>query len=425
MVHELPEIQRQAFITALETAVAQARAESANIGLLLIDIANLTQVNHLHGYPAGDAMLSSACHHLLAISKLPDTVFRIGSHQFAFILPGLTNPAFISLAMNRIQRLLEEELSVDAGRLAPEIRIGLSVNIEGRRDALSVLALAEASLANAKLGGQYRLEDLIGEDAEVQRDLSLEQDFRDALYENAFELYYQPKVSIADGSVASAEALLRWIPAHRDPVPPELVLQLADGAGKGFELTKWVVHRTLRQIRDWQDGPGMKLALNIQANMVNNPDLASMLKDSLRIWGVQPDQLTVEITESGIIEDKESGFDNLQALRRQGINMAIDDFGTGYSSLSYFKHIPATELKIDRSFISRMLEEPLDLELVKAIIHLAHQFGLTVVAEGVEDKATLDLLRELNCDYAQGYYFSPPLPGSEFVAWLEAYRADT
>ncbi len=147
MVHELPEIQRQAFITALETAVAQARAESANIGLLLIDIANLTQVNHLHGYPAGDAMLSSACHHLLAISKLPDTVFRIGSHQFAFILPGLTNPAFISLAMNRIQRLLEEELSVDAGRLSPEIRIGLSVNLEGRRDALSVLALAEASLA--------------------------------------------------------------------------------------------------------------------------------------------------------------------------------------------------------------------------------------------------------------------------------------
>ncbi len=425
MVHELPEIQRQAFITALETAVAHARAESDNIGLLLIDIANLTQVNHLHGYPAGDAMLSSACHHLLAISKLPDTVFRIGSHQFAFILPGLTNPAFISLAMNRIQRLLEEELSVDAGRLAPEIRIGLSVNLEGRREALSVLALAEASLANAKLGGQYRLEDLIGEDVEVQRDLSLEQDFRDALYENAFELYYQPKVSIADGSVVSAEALLRWIPAHRDPVAPEIVLQLADDAGKGFELTKWVVHRTLRQIRDWQDGPGVKLALNIQANMVNNPDLAAMLKDSLRIWGVEPSQLTVEITESGIIEDKESGFDNLQALRKQGINMAIDDFGTGYSSLSYFKHIPATELKIDRSFIGRMLEEPLDLELVKAIIHLAHQFGLTVVAEGVEDEDTLDLLRELNCDYAQGYYFSPPLPGSEFVTWLEAYRTNT
>ena len=425
MVHELPEIQRQAFITALETAVAQSRAEGVNIGLLLIDIANLTQVNHVLGYPAGDGMLAQACHHLLSISKLPDTVFRIGSHQFAFILPGLTNPAFISLAMNRIQRLLEEELAVEADQLAPEIRIGLSVNLEGHRDALAVLALAEASLAHAKLGGQYRLEDLIGEDAEVMRDLSLEPDFRDARYDNAFELHFQPQGSSADGSGTSAEALLRWMPPGRDPVPPEMVLQLADDAGKGYELTKWVVHRTLRQLRDWRDGPGVRLALNIQPNMVNNPDLAGMLKDSLRIWGVPPDQLTVEITESGIIEDKESGFDNLLSLRKQGINMAIDDFGTGYSSLSYFKQIPATELKIDRSFVSRILEEPLDLELVKAIIHLAHQFGLSVVAEGVEDEETLTLLRELNCDYVQGYYFSPPLPASEFVAWLDDYRRDS
>ena len=423
MVHELPEIQRQAFVTALETAVAQARAESANLGLLLVDIANLSQVNHLNGYPAGDDMLATACHHLLAISKLPDTVFRIGSHQFAFILPGLTNPAFISLAMNRIQRLLEETLSAAPDRLAPEIRIGLSVNLEGRRDALAVLALAEASLAHAKLGGQYRLEDLIGEDVEVVRDLSLEKDFRDALHDNAFELYFQPKVSIADGAVDSAEALLRWLPADRDPVPPEMVLQLADQAGKGYELTKWVVHRALRQLRDWRDGPQIRLALNIQANMVNNPDLAGMLKDSLRIWGVEPDLLTVEITESGIIEDKESGFDNLLSLRREGIAMAIDDFGTGYSSLSYFKHIPATELKIDRSFVGRMLTEPLDLELVKAIVHLAHQFGLSVVAEGVEDAKTLDLLRDIGCDYAQGYYFSPPLPAAEFEAWLDTYRA--
>ena len=142
MVHELPEIQRQAFITALETVVAQTHSEGGNMGLLLVDIANLSQVNHLYGYPAGDAMLSSACHHLLSISKLPDTVFRIGSHQFAFILPGLTNPAFISLAMNRIQSLLSEELTEETLQLAPEIQIGLSVNIEGRRAALKVLAPA-------------------------------------------------------------------------------------------------------------------------------------------------------------------------------------------------------------------------------------------------------------------------------------------
>ena len=168
------------------------------------------------------------------------------------------------------------------------------------------------------------------------RDLSLEQDFREALHDNAFELYFQPKVNLNDGRVDGAGALLRWNPEQREAVPPEMVLQLAEETGKAYELTKWVVHKTLRQLRDWREGPDIQLALNIQANMVNNPDLAAMLKDSLRIWGVKPGQLTVEITESGIIEDKESGFDNLLSLRKQGIQMAIDDFGTGYSSLSYF-----------------------------------------------------------------------------------------
>lgn len=421
MVHELPEIQRQAFITALETAVSGARHASGNLGLLLVDISNLSQINHHHGYLAGDELLASACHLLFSVSKLPDTVFRVGSHQFAFILPGLTNPAFISLAMNRIQRLLEDDLPRGPDMISPEVRIGLSVNMAGKRDALTTLALAEASLSNIKLGGHYRLEDLIGEDIQSARDLDLEQRFREALQDNDFELRYQPKVRIATGRVESAEALIRWQPAGRDPVSPEMIVQLADEAGKGYDLAKWVVHRAMRQLKEWQESLDISLALNIQANLVNNPDLADMLFDSLAIWGVEPGRLIVEITESGIIEDKESGFNNLVNLRRRGIRMAIDDFGTGYSSLSYFKHIPANELKIDRSFVSRMVTEPLDLELVKAIIHLAHQFGLVVVAEGVEDRETLQLLTELGCDYAQGYLFSPPLPAPEFRAWLAQF----
>jgi len=142
----------------------------------------------------------------------------------------------------------------------------------------------------------------------------------------------------------------------------------------------------------------------------------------LIIWGVPATQLTVEITEDAIIEDKQSGFDNLMGVRDQGMQLAIDDFGTGYSSLSYFKHIPATELKIDRSFIARMQTELLDLELVKAIIHLAHQFGLRVVAEGIEDDATLTTLQELGCDYGQGFLFSAPLPAAEFEAWVQGWR---
>ncbi|RLA62028.1 MAG: hypothetical protein DRR04_01410 [Gammaproteobacteria bacterium] len=200
-----------------------------------------------------------------------------------------------------------------------------------------------------------------------------------------------------------------------------MVVQLADAAGRAFELTKWVVHQSMRQLKSWRHSLDVGLALNIQAGLVASPDLPTMLRDAIAIWGVDPAKVTVEITEGAFIEDKESGFDNLLALKNMGINLSIDDFGTGYSSLSYFKHIPAAELKIDRTFVSAMMVDPQDLELVKIMIRIAQQFGLTVVAEGVEDRATMLRLRELGCDSIQGYYFSKPLAAREFESWVRAW----
>ena len=151
---------------------------------------------------------------------------------------------------------------------------------------------------------------------------------------------------------------------------------------------------------------------------MGNADLPALFQDAIRIWGIDPGNVTVEITESALMEDKGSGFDNLGRLKELGLKLSIDDFGTGYSSLSYFKQIPAAELKIDRSFVSSMMSDSQDLELVKIIIHIAHQFGMSVVAEGVEDEASLDVLRQLGCDFAQGYYFSEALPAAEFEAWV-------
>ena len=159
--------------------------------------------------------------------------------------------------------------------------------------------------------------------------------------------------------------------------------------------------------------------------LAGDPDLPSLLRDAIAIWGVDPARVTVELTEGAFIEDKQSGYDNLLKLSELGVNIAIDDFGTGYSSLSYFKHIPATELKIDKSFIDSMLVDTQDMELVKIIIHIAHQFGLTVVAEGVEDAESLHSLRELGCDTAQGYYLAQPLPADEFEAWAGQWKGFT
>ena len=417
----LPEIRRAFFSKILEGTVEEARSNSSNLGLLLIDLSNLTRINHYHGYSTGDSLLADTHKHLLSVSKLPDTVFRIGSHHFAFILPGLSNPAFIALAMNKIQRLLKEELSVDGDVFGIDLNIGLAINREGARDAMDMLSQAETSLVQARRGEALKIEDLVGDDSEDSQDMQLEQLFTETLHDNAFELYYQPKINLVTGEADCAEALLRWEVEGRGFISPEIAVGLADTTGRAYALTKWVVHTAMRQLRQWQDSIDVSLALNVQADLVNSPDLLTLLKDAIAIWGVKPQKVTVEITESAIIADKESGFDNLQKMKQLGISLAIDDFGTGYSSLSYFKHIPANELKIDQSFVRSMRTDPQDLELVKIIIHIAHQFGLSVVAEGVEDRESLDLLRDLGCDFAQGFYFSKALPREEYEAWVLAW----
>lgn len=413
------DLDRSGFLAALGFFVSEARPAGDHLGLLLIDLSNMRLINHRHGYEIGDRLLAEAGRQLLATSKLPNTVFRIGGHTFAFILPQLDTPAFIALALNRVQRLLGETLHIDDEILPVRLRIGLSVNLESKHSPMLTLARAEASLTRVKQGATLEIDALIGEEDGAQEDTALEQHFSEALYDNAFDLHFQPKVDLRTGSICSAEALIRWHLPGYGAVSPERVVQLAEAAGQTYELTRWVVNRALRAMREWRDTVALPVAVNIPADLVNSPDLANMLHGALNIWGVEPSQLTVEVTEGAVIEDKEAGFENLLHLRELGIGLSIDDFGTGYSSLSYFKHIPATEIKIDQSFVRRILDDPQDRALVGIIIEIAHLFGFSVVAEGVEDEQTLQCLRELNCDIAQGYLISRPLPEHELLAWLQ------
>ena len=421
-MQQLPAIERDRFLLHLGAAVQCARQDGSCLGLLLIDLTNLARINHLHGYEAGDSVLSRAYLGLVETSKLPDSVFRVGSHRFAFILQDLGNPAYIALALNRVERVLGGELHGDRDLLGVDVKTGIVINREGVREAMPMLALAEASLANAKMGGSRRIEDILAEDAEEPGNLRLEQQLTEALQDNAFELYFQPKVEMATGRVSSVEALLRWQAPDGANIPPQLIVDWAQAAGHSYDLTKWVVHRSLRQVKAWQGTLDLGIAVNVPANLAGDPDLPPMLHDAIAIWGVPPDKVTVEITESAVMEDKQSGYDNLLRIKAMGVNISIDDFGTGFSSLSYFKHIPAAELKIDKSFVDSMLVDEQDLELVKIILHIGHQFGLQVVAEGVEDSESLDMLRQLGCDYVQGYHVSPPLPQDDFESWLAGWQ---
>jgi EAL domain-containing protein (putative c-di-GMP-specific phosphodiesterase class I) len=304
------------------------------------------------------------------------------------------------------------------GVMPIQVRIGVAVNKGSKLSALDMLAAAELSLADAKKGRERNLEDLLGMEPPSEREIELERLFYESLHNNAFQLYYPPKINLHTGRPDSAEALLRWQLEDGSFISPEYAVNLAENSGRGYALAKWVVHRAMRQAKEWRDTMDVQIAVNIQASLVANPDLHGLVKDSLAIWGVSPDKFALEITEGGFIEDKESGFNNLLNLRELGTTLSIDDFGTGYSSLSYFKHIPADELKIDKSFIDNLIDGGHDLELVKIMIYIAHQFDLTVVAEGVEDRGTCDLLKALGCDYIQGYYFSKPLSVDNYEAWM-------
>lgn len=420
--NNLPAIERDRFIQALGRVVDEARAAQTHLGLMLVDLTALARVNHYHGYEVGDQVLATAYYQLLELSKLPGTVFRVGSHRFAFLLPDLGNPAFIALALNRVQRSLDTDLHGESGSTSFEIKIGIAINRRGEREFMATLAEAEASLSRAKLGGVQRIEDVLAEENGEPGQLRLEQRLAEALRDNAFELYFQPKVELATGKINSAEALLRWQSTDGEFISPEFIVEWAEGAGYSYELTKWLVHRAMRQLRDWKGKLGVGLAVNIPATLAGDPDLPALFSDAMAIWGVHPGKVTVELTERAVIEDKQSGFDNLLKLKEMGVTISIDDFGTGYSSLSYFKHIPASELKIDKSFIDSMLVDPQDLELVKIIIHIAHQFGLTVVAEGVEDSESLEMLRELGCDHAQGFFISRALAPATFESWIDGWK---
>lgn len=413
-----PAIQREDFLRSVSRWLGQ---ETAHTGLLLIDLGNLAFINEHYSYEAGDRVLQAWQERLLAIRKLPDTLYRIGSHQFAFILPAMSSPALLMMAINKVTRVLQEEVCLQSKRLEPEVFVGVAYGMSSALDAYGLLKRAEASLGSAKAGKpqDFSANTAVGI---VQQQHHLERDFKAALLANEFELYYQPKLNLKTGSIDQVEALLRWQRREHGFVRPDQVVDLATQLGESYNLTKWVVHTAVRQAKTWQPRLNLAVAVNVQADLLGSPEICHLVQDALAIWGLPSDRLVVEITETAVIEDKNSGLDTLLRLKNSGISLSIDDFGTGYSSLSYFKEIPANELKIDMSFVRDMLKNPQDQHIVKIIIEIAHLFELRVVAEGVEDQATLAHLKNLGCDYVQGYFIARPQPADEFEQWLEGYQ---
>ena len=212
---------------------------------------------------------------------------------------------------------------------------------------------------------------------------------------------------------------MRWFHPERGPVRPDIFIGMAERIGKIEDLTWFALNTSLRQLREWPiDGYPFNVAINVTPQIVQKEEFSQLVANALEVWDVDPGQLTVEVTETALMDKPEASFRTLNALKDRGVRISIDDFGTGYSSLAYFKNIPATELKIDRSFVFKMLDNPGDRRIVQTVIDLAHNFGLKVVAEGIENSETHAALVAMGCDSAQGYHYSKPLSHADLCRWL-------
>jgi len=408
----------------LEQALLRSSQSSESVAVLFVDLDDFKLVNDSLGHGAGDELLTALATRLQACVRVQDTTARLGGDEFIVLLEQVTRPEEAIDVANRIAHALRAPFVLGDRSMVMSASIGVAVSAHGDR-AESVLRNADLALYQAKLAGKARasLFDSSMERTAVNR-LELQADLRQALEQDQFHLVYQPIVSLADGHVTGVEALLRWHHPSRGVVSPTEFIPLAEETGLIVPIGQWVLEEACRQARAWQvdygPGPTPMMSVNLSARQFQRPELLDNIDLVLRDTGLDPRCLTVEITESVLMRDAETTVTTLQVLRDLGVRVAIDDFGTGYSSLSYLKRFPIDTLKIDRSFVDGLGQDPQDTAIVRSIVALAKTLSLRVTAEGIETASQYAYLQEMGCDLGQGYLFAHPLPAEDIGLLLAA-----
>ncbi len=410
------------FISLLRRQIGQANERKNLVGLVVIDIDGFAQINVANGYDFGDAVLRHMAKQLAQVARGHDYAARIGDNRFALLLPQVLNKGHVELAVQKLQRLLNVPFQSSGSRVMLSFAAGAAVCPEHASEPEFLLRKAETALASARLKGhRYELAEAASHDYELSELWQLEMQLEGAIERGELEMHYQPQVRIGDLHPVGAEALMRWNNPSQGMVSPNIFIPLAERTGQIKKLSIWALNTVLRQSSEWRHDWGrLSVSVNMPGELTIHNDLLELAENAMRLWGKDHVQLVLELTERSLM-DRDKGLQMLHQLRKLGVKISIDDFGTGYSCLAYFKNIPADELKIDHSFVSALLTDPGSVDITTLIIDLAHRFELSVVAEGVEDQPTLELLKARGCDIAQGYLYGKAMPSDTFEQWLVAY----
>lgn len=418
---ELP--NRRLALDHMELALAYADRAETKAAVLFLDLDNFKTINDSFGHNVGDALLKAVAKRLRECTRETDTLSRQGGDEFLIVLANVNDTDAISSVTEKILEKLEETFHIEGNELSTSLSIGISVYPDDSRDIDTLLNLADTAMYHAKEAGRntYRFytEQMNIDAVEHQR---VRVGLRRALERNEFVLYYQPQINLSTGAVIGAEALIRWNHPEQGFMPPGRFIPTAEESGLIVPMGDWVLREACRQAAEWRKAglPELVVAVNISAMQFKRGDLEQSVLEALVDSGLPPTCLELELTESILIHDTEKVLETVQRLKSQGVQLSIDDFGTGYSSLSYLKRFNVDKLKIDRSFVCDMVNNPNDAVIVRAIIQMARSLNLKTIAEGVEDEVLLSFLRLQYCDEAQGYYFAKPMPADEFARYLAA-----
>jgi diguanylate cyclase (GGDEF)-like protein/PAS domain S-box-containing protein len=392
------------------------------IAVLLIDLDRFTQLNDTLGRHAGDALLKAVAERLKDTLPDPNGLARISADTFAVALTGLQQGTDAALILqDRIFEPLKQVFTVDGDEVRLSARAGIALCPGDGEDASTLFKNAEAALKQAQSSGERLLYYAPEINAKVAQKLTLESKLRTALEHEQFVLHYQPKLDARDGRLSGFEALIRWQDPDAGLVPPGQFIPLLEETGLILEVGWWALEKALSDYRRWHDA-GMQvppIAETVSAVQLQQRNVASLVRRAIDSSSAGPKALELEITESLIMADIETNIETLRQISDMGVTIAIDDFGTGYSSLRYLAKLPVHSLKIDRSFIITMINDPNSMTIVSTVISLAHALALKVVAEGVDSEEQSKLLRLLKCDEMQGYRFSQPVPADKCVALIQ------
>lgn len=409
----------------LQQALAHTRREGSSLAVCYLDLDGFKLVNDSMGHEAGDTVLIEVTRRIKDTIRGDDTVARLGGDEFAVLLQGLDAAEECTASLNRLLEAISQPIKVRNMLFELSASIGVALYPGDDHDADTLLRHADQAMYTAKQSGKNRFYLYDPEnDQRARIHHELLRRLSQALSENEFELYYQPKVDMRSLQLVGAEALIRWNHPERGLLAPAEFLSAIEGTKLEVELGDWVVAAALAQLAEWnQAGLHLELSINISARHLQARDFSWKLKRKLLQYpGLPKGSLQIEVLETAALEDIPRVIDTIERCRNIGITFALDDFGTGYSSLSYLGRLPVDTLKIDQSFIRNMLLDKGDRAIVQGVIALANAFERKIVAEGVETEELFRTLLGMGCEYGQGYGIARPMPASRLPAWLEKWN---